>query len=298
MTKPEVSIIIPAYNAQSFLSETVNSVLAQTHADWELIIVNDGSTDGTLRIAHGFEDDRIKVVDQTNAGVSAARNAGLAASKGTFISFLDADDAMIPSNIAMKLACLKENSVDWVFSDIALCDEFLNPTGKVLEGNDNDTLTTILTNVDPAVPGACSNVMVHRRCFENGVFFDEHLSNAADQDFSMQLAAGFSHRRLVGAYSLYRVLPGSMSKNITLYQKDHLRLFNKARQRGHLNDPRFRRMCMANVYWAIGGSWWLLAERPLRALPFFVKAFLSSPKIIIRPIRNRIWMQHYLAPSR
>ena len=59
MTKPEVSIIIPAYNAQSFLSETVNSVLAQTHADWELIIVNDGSTDGTLRIAHGFEDDRI-----------------------------------------------------------------------------------------------------------------------------------------------------------------------------------------------------------------------------------------------
>ena len=114
----------------------------------------------------------------------------------------------------------------------------------------------------------------------------------------MQLAAGFSHRRLVGAYSLYRVLPGSMSKNITLYQKDHLRLFNKARQRGHLNDPRFRRMCMANVYWAIGGSWWLLAERPLRALPFFFKAFLSSPKIIIRPIRNRIWMQHYLAPSR
>ncbi len=78
MTAPEISIIIPAYNAERWLGETVGSILAQSHSSWELIIVNDGSTDGTLRMAHGFDDPRIKIVDQANAGVSAARNAGLA----------------------------------------------------------------------------------------------------------------------------------------------------------------------------------------------------------------------------
>ncbi len=297
MTAPEISIIIPAYNAERWLAETIRSVLAQSHTNWELIIVNDGSTDDTLRVAYSFEDHRIQVVDQTNAGVSAARNAGLAASKGTYISLLDADDVMLPSNLSAKLACLKKHGVDWVFSDLALCDEHLTPTGTVIEGTDEDTLQTILINIEPAVPGASSNVIAHRRCFEQGISFDEHLSNSADQDLCMQLAAGFSHRHLSGAFSLYRVLPGSMSKNVMLYQQDHLRMFAKARLKGLLDNKQFRRKCMANVYWAIGGSWWLLAEKPIRAIPFLVRAFLYQPQVILRPIRKRVWVTQLPVPT-
>lgn len=294
---PEVSIIIPAYNAGRWLGEAVASVLAQTHTDWELIIVNDGSTDDTLCNAHGYEDARIKVVDQANAGVSAARNAGIALAKGTYIGFMDADDVMLPENLAVKLTCLKENGVDWVFSDLALCNEQLVRTGEILEGTNEDVLRTILINFSPAVPTSCSNVLAHRRCFEQGVSFDEHLSNAADQDFSMQLGSGFLYRHIAGVFNLYRIVPGSMSKNVALYQRDHLRLFSKARQQGYLNNACFRRRCMANVYWGIGGSWWLLADKPLRAIPFMIRAFLQWPMVIIRPVRKRIWIQQLQGTS-
>lgn len=72
-----VSIIVPAYNAEQWLPDAVASVLAQTFTDWELIIVNDGSTDGTGPLARGYSDSRIRVLEQENEGVSAARNAGV-----------------------------------------------------------------------------------------------------------------------------------------------------------------------------------------------------------------------------
>ncbi len=209
---------------------------------------------------------------------------------------MDADDVMLPTNLEVKLAYLKSHEVDWVFSDLAICDEALNPTGEILVGTDGDVLRTVLLNFMPAVPTSCSNVVAHRRCFEQGVSFDEHLSNVADQDFSMQLGTKFRYQHIPGVYNLYRIVPGSMSKNIALYQRDHLRLFQKARQLGHLDDPWFRRKCMANVYWAIGGSWWLLDEKPLRAIPFLIRAVLNWPKVIIRPIRKRVWMEHSLPP--
>lgn len=87
MNPPEVSVIIPAYNAEPWLAAAVASVQAQTFTNWELIIVNDGSTDGTILAAHTFGDPRIRVVDQANAGVSAARNAGSPPHAGTSSPF-------------------------------------------------------------------------------------------------------------------------------------------------------------------------------------------------------------------
>lgn len=96
--EPEVSVVVPAYNVQSFLGECIESVVKQTFQKWELIIVNDGSTDQTLDIARQFEmtDWRISVVDQPNSGVSAARNAGLYLARGNYIIFLDGDDLWKP----------------------------------------------------------------------------------------------------------------------------------------------------------------------------------------------------------
>lgn len=288
MDKPEVSIIIPAYNAGRWLTDAVNSVLAQTFTDWELIVVNDGSTDGTRKVLTTFHDPRIQVLDQANAGVSAARNAGIAAARGNYIGFLDADDAMSQENLRQKVALLRKTGVDWVFGDMALCSERLEPTGEVLIGTDGDVLRTLLLNNRTAVPIACSNVLASRHCFERGVAFDLELSNAADQDFTLQLATRFPYRHLPGVSNRYRVLPGSMSKNVARYQDDHLRFFRKIKAQGFLDDRRFRRECMGNVYWAIGGSWWLMANKPFKAIPFFVRAAWLHPKVIIRPVRNRV----------
>lgn len=288
MTTPAVSIVIPAYNAERWLPEAIASILGQTRTDWELIVVNDGSTDGTSALAKGYHDPRITVIDQPNTGVSAARNTGIAAAKGDHIAFLDADDAMRPDNLEAKLKLLQESGVDWVYADIALCDEHLRPTGATLVGTDGDVVRITLLNDRPAVPISCSNVVAKRQCFLSGVAFDTDLSNSADQDFTLQLASRFSYRHLPGAFSLYRMLPGSMSKNVERYQADHLRFFRKARRQGFLDNPSFRRTCMANVYWAIGGTWWITAKKPFKALPFFVRAFLLSPRVVIRPVLKRL----------
>jgi glycosyltransferase involved in cell wall biosynthesis len=104
MSDPLISIIMPAYNAASFLKEAVKSVLAQDYPHWELLIVNDGSTDATAQIAKSFTDTRIRYFSQPNAGVSAARNCGLSTMKGDYFCFLDADDVMPPQSLSSRLS--------------------------------------------------------------------------------------------------------------------------------------------------------------------------------------------------
>ena len=286
-----VSVIVPAYNAGPWIGEAIRSILAQTHRELELIVVNDGSSDDTLIRVLAFDDTRIRVVDQANAGVSAARNMGLALAKGDFICFMDGDDAMLPDNIALKLQGLEEHGVDWVFGDLVICDSDLGQTGNILRGTDGDVTRTVLLGATTAVPAPCSNVLARRRCFDEGVRLDEHLSNAADQDLAIALARRFSYKRLKIAQNLYRVLPGSMSKSIALFERDHLHLFWKAQREGLLRERMFRRRCLANLYWAIGGSWWKFTTDRARAMRFFLKALVSHPAVIVRPVRKRLVIQ-------
>lgn len=108
-----ISVIIPAYNAQAYLRECLESVLAQSFSDWEAIIVNDGSTDSTCDIAAGFtaRDSRFRLVSTPNGGLSSARNAGIAVARGQWLAYLDSDDTLYPDALAklMDAASAAEN---------------------------------------------------------------------------------------------------------------------------------------------------------------------------------------------
>lgn len=108
-----ISVIIPAYNAQAYLRECLESVLAQSFSDWEAIIVNDGSTDSTCDIAAGFtaRDSRFRLVSTPNGGLSSARNAGIAVARGQWLTYLDSDDTLYPDALAklMAAASVAEN---------------------------------------------------------------------------------------------------------------------------------------------------------------------------------------------
>src|SRR5512139_2260386 len=104
---PTVSVIMPCYNAVPHLPASVGSVLAQTFTDWELIAIDDGSCDGTLAWLRAQADTRIRPLTQGNRGVSAARNAGLTAARGAYVSFLDADDTWAPAFLEKMLAALR-----------------------------------------------------------------------------------------------------------------------------------------------------------------------------------------------
>src|SRR5262245_23729785 len=113
---PTVSIIIPCYNAEPWLAATLESALAQTWPAKEIILVNDGSRDGSLALARRFEARGGRVIDQPNAGASAARNHGLRIARGEFIQFLDADDLLSPGKIAAQVALLAQRPAGTIAS--------------------------------------------------------------------------------------------------------------------------------------------------------------------------------------
>ena len=114
---PLVSVVVPAYNAERTLKASVDSVFAQDFRDFEVIVVNDGSTDSTSAVLAAY-DSQIRVIDQNNRGAPAARNAGVSAASGKFIAFLDSDDLWSPHKLTQSVRALEQNpSASLVFSD-------------------------------------------------------------------------------------------------------------------------------------------------------------------------------------
>ena len=120
MSGPEISIIVPAYRVESYLPACIDSVLAQTFDNWELLLIDDGSPDACGAICDGYaqRDSRIKAIHQTNAGVSAARNTGLEAHTGSLLTFLDGDDMIAPLYLQRLLEVMQQTGCD-----IAGCGE-------------------------------------------------------------------------------------------------------------------------------------------------------------------------------
>ena len=106
MDGPLISIIIPVFNSEKYIEQTIKSAIDQTWANKEIIIIDDGSTDNSLAIAKKFKNDRIKIITQQNKGASAARNKGIAGAKGTYIQFLDADDILSANKISSQVEVL------------------------------------------------------------------------------------------------------------------------------------------------------------------------------------------------
>src|SRR5262245_12452760 len=107
--EPLVSILIPAYNAEAFISDTIDSALAQAWPKKEIIVVDDGSSDQTVAIARRFEPVGVRVVTQPNRGASAARNLAFSLCRGDYIQWLDADDLLSPDKISKQLEAAKKN---------------------------------------------------------------------------------------------------------------------------------------------------------------------------------------------
>ena len=105
---PLISCVVPVFNGERFIAETVEDILAQTYRPIEVIVVNDGSTDGTADVLARFEG-RIEVIHQDNAGQATARNRGLAAAKGEFVAFQDADDLWVPEKLEVQMERLAAN---------------------------------------------------------------------------------------------------------------------------------------------------------------------------------------------
>lgn len=189
---PRVSIIMPVYNGVRFVGKAIESVLAQDFQDWELMVVNDGSTDGTAEVLAGFADARIRIISQANGGEAAARNRALDAINGEYVAFLDADDLYLPSALADMTAFLTvHEEFDAVRCDGYFCDESEHLLGRISEVRPEVRPGNILEELvlNPAVIGPPVLVMARRACIRKAnVRFDSDLVMGTDWDFWIQLA--------------------------------------------------------------------------------------------------------------
>ena len=133
----KVSIIMPNYNCEKFIEETISSVLAQTYENWELLIVDDCSTDSSVEIIKNYckNDDRIKLfINEENSGAAASRNWALREATGKWIAFLDSDDIWLPEKLEKQLAFMVKNEYKFTFTKYRQIDEQSQPLGKVVIG--------------------------------------------------------------------------------------------------------------------------------------------------------------------
>ena len=127
---PKISVIMPVYNGEKFLKEAIESILNQTFQNFELIIINDGSKDSSLDIIKKYEnsDNRIKVINQENAGVSVSRNNGIKNSIGEYVAFIDCDDLWLPKKLETQLESFNKDE------DLKICGTW----GIIIDANNND----------------------------------------------------------------------------------------------------------------------------------------------------------------
>lgn len=156
---PLVSVIVPCYNMEKYLTDTIASVRSQTFGDWELLVVDDASTDGTMRILHDFsqQDPRIKVaVKDEHSGIAHTRNRCLQRAKGRYLAFLDADDLWHPEKLEKQLRFMQERQAAFSYTSYDLIDENGQPLGKTIQATRDLNYQAYLRNT---LIG-CSTVML------------------------------------------------------------------------------------------------------------------------------------------
>ncbi|MBI3240804.1 MAG: glycosyltransferase [Chloroflexi bacterium] len=200
-----VSVIIPAYNASRWMAETLTSVLAQDFPDFEVIVVDDGSTDDTATVVAKFE--RVRYIARPNGGEGSARNAGICAANGEYLAFVDADDLWAQDKLRLQMDLLKQTGLAWVYCDAEVFD---GETGKGLyllsrfnRPQVGDVLQSLL--LLDFIP--CPTPLIRRDVFETAGYFDETdiLRMRADWDMWLRIAARYPVGYINCPLARYRV---------------------------------------------------------------------------------------------
>jgi len=251
---PLVSVVIPAYNAETYIAAAVESVLAQTFRDFELIVVDDGSSDSTASRLAAYEG-ALRCIRQANSGVSRARNNGVEASRGRLVAFLDADDVWLPAKLE-KQTRLLESRTDCrtCYTAAIVADAALRPIAVDRRPEGAVTAHNLLLRGN-IVPAGGSAILCERELLVGTGGFDPNLSLCADWDMWLRLLTRSRFAAVDDPLVVYRRTPGSMSGNPRVLERDTLALLAKAfsEQDAPVRDMRAR--VYGHQYRVLSGSY-------------------------------------------
>lgn len=208
-----VSVIIPTYNRADLIGQTLQSVLAQTYTEFEILVVDDGSTDGTVGLLNTYDQPQVRIIRQANQGEGMARNAGIRAARGEYLAFVDSDDLWEPTKLERQMDILgrsKERS--WAFCDAYV---FESETGRKLYTFSQRCHTS--TNFTPQKLLLCDYIASPTPVIHSSIFEEVGLFNtspiAADWDMWLRIASRYPIHFVSDVLAGYRIHGGMVSRN-------------------------------------------------------------------------------------
>lgn len=240
---PIVSVVIPTYNRRALLPQAVDSVRAQTFGDWELIVADDGSTDGSADAVEALGDPRVRVLRLPHIGnVASVRNAGVAASRGEWLAFLDSDDVWLPRRLEVQFAAIGVTSAQWSYAGVELMDPAGRPvpmragTYRAISGS---IVREVLT-AEAAV--SIGTLLVRRALLDEVGGFDENVPGREDHDLALRLAGRAEALAVPETLARVREHPTRMTASTDRPHEQTLRVYERFLQRER--DPALRRIAM------------------------------------------------------
>ncbi|MGV0026055.1 glycosyltransferase family 2 protein [Phormidesmis priestleyi] len=223
----KVSVIMPVYNVEQYVAETIRSVLAQTHTNFEFLIIDDESPDRSVEICHQFKDPRIRIIHQKNRGLAGARNTGIRHAQGDYIALLDSDDLWLPEKLEKLVDHLERSpQVGVTFSRSAFIDESGNPLGTYQMPKLRGITASYLMCRNPIGNGSAP--LIRRQVFEEikysanlygdaeEFYFDDQFRQSEDIEcwIRIVLQTQWQIEGIPDALTLYRVNSESLSANV------------------------------------------------------------------------------------
>ncbi|MCA9368060.1 glycosyltransferase family 2 protein [Candidatus Kaiserbacteria bacterium] len=288
-----VSVIIPTFNRSHYLRQAIISVLTQTYPDFEILVVDDGSTDDTATVVTEFDDPRIIYLYQENAGRSAARNRGLGTARGEFIGFLDDDDLYLPDKLAQQVAFLDQNQ------DVGLVTggyQLIAADGSLREIHEAWKMQSKLTLPDClySCPLLTCTILLRRRWLTLlDHWFDPTMERAEDTDFWIRLlVAGCRMAWIPHIVSGYRLHNENSQQDRERYYFSYLTLLDKLYMQTNLPVPALEEQAMIYAHYHVLGACHAYArgetktgqERLVQAATVAPDAMQGTPPLIVSSI--------------
>lgn len=307
-TPPRVAVVMPAFNAAATISIAVQSVRGQTFNNWQLLIIDDGSTDATADIARAYcrQDPRISLLRGEHQGVSCARNLGIRESRGDVIAFLDADDAWHPDKLARHLQHLTQRpDVGVSYSQAEILDQHGRHTGQFSRGRICGLRAEHLLYSNPTT--TTSTLVVRRTVFDQAGFFNTRMSFAEDLEWLIRasVVSGFLLEGLDLPLTLYRTNAQGLSSQLARMQQGWEALISEVNAyapdlvRLHYRPARAEHLCyLARRALRLGGQghnalrflgralaadWRLAVRQPLKVSAIFAMACINGARLFTQP---------------
>jgi glycosyltransferase involved in cell wall biosynthesis len=240
--KPKVSVVIPTHNRAQFLKAAIASVLNQTYQDFEIVVVDDASSDDTQKVVSLCRDERIKYIrHEVNKGDAGSRNTGIVHSHGDYVAFLDDDDEWLPEKLKMQVDLLESSpaQVGGIYTGSLSLD---TRSGKILNVNIPPRKRHLFEDIFVNNFIATSCILLRRECIERVGLFDERIPFCSDYDMWIRIAEQFHFDCVAEPLVIYHVHDYKLSTNLTSVLKGHEIIIEKYNSRFAVNRRNLGRL--------------------------------------------------------